>query len=361
MRSVETLAGWDRATLNEDGTPRAGLTANLLRTARQYHLLPEAYVLGIAQTLTTTSQRRAYLMGAYSGTGWLWYFPTTFAIKTPLATLGLLAAAIVAVVRGRVRPAQTVLSAGLIAFAAVYSIYVVHSHLNIGQRHLLPLYPLVYVFAGAAAAWLSRLVGRVLVGAAVAWLLAANVWIYPHYLAYFNEFIGGPSRGHLYLADSNLDWGQDLLRLGAYARQFPSEPVKLAYFGSAVPTYYVPCTALPSHLRFGPRAELTAGLYAISATQLVGVYDPQVRDDFWASTQVQQGYAQLYQALSRPPGDTAAADLRQQYARMAGQFQELAPRRLMNRLRHRAPDARLGYSLFVWHLTDDAVQALIRP
>jgi len=32
----------------------------------------------------------------------------------------------------------------------------------------------------------------------------------PHYLAYFNELAGGPANGFKELADSNLDWGQDL-------------------------------------------------------------------------------------------------------------------------------------------------------
>ncbi len=44
---------------------------------------------------------------------------------------------------------------------------------------------------------------------AVVTYVAASVAIFPHYLAYFNAFAGGPLNGWRYLIDSNLDWGQD--------------------------------------------------------------------------------------------------------------------------------------------------------
>ncbi|HQH71863.1 MAG TPA: hypothetical protein PK360_07270, partial [bacterium] len=55
-----------------------------------------------------------------------------------------------------------------------------------------------------------------------------NLWIYPDYLAYFNEAAGGPSQGHRYLDDSNLDWGQDFARLAAIQAAYPDEPLFIA-------------------------------------------------------------------------------------------------------------------------------------
>lgn len=63
------------------------------------------------------------------------------------------------------------------------------------------------------------------------WLLLGTVRISPFFLAYFNEFIGGPTNGHRYLIDSNIDWGQDLKGLAAYLARDQVSGVRVAYFG----------------------------------------------------------------------------------------------------------------------------------
>jgi hypothetical protein len=346
---------------DQDGTPTAGLYPAVLRFAVTHQLLPEAYLLGLGQMRTFTARRWAYMLGEYSPEGFRSFFPLAFALKTPLATQCLIIAALAALLLRRARCADGPLLAGLLVFAAVFGLNVINSNYNVGHRHLLPVYPLLYVLAGAAAAWWSSRGGRALVMAAVAWLLGANLWIHPHYLSYFNELSGGPRQAYRYLADSNLDWGQDLLRLAAYARRFPAEPVKLAYFGSALPTYYLPCTALPSHHRFGPPAELTGGLYAVSATQLVAVYAHQARDEFWARPDVQAAYANAYEIARRPLATGASSEQAQQYQQAAGILRDLGPQRLLWRLRHRPPQARVGWTMFVWHLTDAEVAELLKP
>lgn len=344
----------------EDGTPRPGLIRAALRLAATTGILPEAYVYGLAETLATTSERTAYFRGQYSNTGWRTYFPTAFAIKTPLPTLVLLVAGIAAVVSRRVRPVAPVLLVGLVVFVVVYAAYVINGRLNIGHRHLLPIYPALFVLAGAAVAWLRTHVGRVIVAAMLVWLAVVNTRIHPHYLAYFNELVGGPAHGHLYLADSNIDWGQDLLRLADYARRHPSEPIKLAYFGSAVPTRYLPCTALPSVIQFDPRADLTAGTYVVSVMQLLGVYTPEARPEFW-DEQSLAAYRALWDMATEPPGpdDLPAIQRRRAQARM--EYESLRSVRLLSQLRYRRPDERIGYSLFLFRLTDYDIEQLAGP
>ena len=83
-------------------------------------------------------------------------------------------------------------------------------------------------------AWAPRLVTVLAVWAAAEALLYA-----PHYLAYFNELVGGPSHGGAVLIDSNLDWGQDLRYLAAWQRRHPeASPLHFAYFGPADITRY---------------------------------------------------------------------------------------------------------------------------
>ena len=76
----------------------------------------------------------------------------------------------------------------------------------------------------------------------VAWHALESVNIRPNYLAYFNQLAGGPSQGYKHLADSSLDWGQDLPALkkwldGQGLQQPGGSGVYLSYFGTARPEY----------------------------------------------------------------------------------------------------------------------------
>ncbi|HKO57201.1 MAG TPA: glycosyltransferase family 39 protein [Thermoanaerobaculia bacterium] len=160
----------------------------------------------------------AYLFGRSSMHGWWFYFPATLTLKTAIATL------IAAVIgfRGRALVAGAA-ALGLLAWAMT-------ANMNHGIRHILPIFvPLSIVAAnGIRLMWERR---RWLAGAAVAWQLVAGVVAHPDYFVYFNELaIGDDSR---YLLDSNLDWGQDLLRLERELKRRNVPALQLKYFGSA--------------------------------------------------------------------------------------------------------------------------------
>ncbi|MBI1975003.1 MAG: hypothetical protein HYS57_01430 [Parcubacteria group bacterium] len=78
-----------------------------------------------------------------------------------------------------------------------------------------------------------------LVGTAVIWLVAEFLWINPYFLAYFNEFAGGPAKGVHYVVDSNLDWGQDLKRLRDFVLKNGITKIKVDYFGGGNAEYYL--------------------------------------------------------------------------------------------------------------------------
>ena len=117
-------------------------------------------------------------------------------------------------------------------------------HKNVGIRYLLFIIPICCVWIGRLActpSWLSSRWGRrwavgLCLGAG--WLAVEALGIWPDYLSYFNLACGGPSRGHRYLLDSNLDWGQDLIALREYLEQEGIEEVDLAYFGRVDPQIY---------------------------------------------------------------------------------------------------------------------------
>ena len=175
--------------------------------------------VGAAQFAAHTQRgHESYLLGMHSMTGWWYYFPVAFLVKTPLATLVSLALA--ALIAWREPKSAPWL---LLIPVAIYGLLCLNSRINTGLRHLLPLYPFLFVFAGVCLARL-RTVQLALLGITLA---AETLSVHPHYLAFFNAAAGGPAAGPRYLADSNIDWGQDLHKLRTIWT--PTESPKSAY------------------------------------------------------------------------------------------------------------------------------------
>jgi 4-amino-4-deoxy-L-arabinose transferase-like glycosyltransferase len=165
-----------------------------------------------------TSGHASYLLGERSNSGFWLFYPVALAVKTPLAFLGLLAAGMALAWRRR---GQTVWAAPLAFTVAILAVGL-YSRIIIGTRHLLSIYFGFAILAAAAAwDWLGRATERKwaawLAAALVVWLAASGAVNHPDYLAYFNELAG--SRPERILADSDLDWGQDMLRLSARLRE----------------------------------------------------------------------------------------------------------------------------------------------
>ena len=120
------------------------------------------------------------------------------------------------------------------------------SNLNIGVRHILPIYPFLTVLA-AVGAWIMAKTHRawgLVMGGLVLFHAASSLRAFPNYLSYSNELWGGPSKTYRVLTDSNVDWGQGLPAAKHYLETHPATPCWLAYFGSVDPAYYhLSCTA----------------------------------------------------------------------------------------------------------------------
>jgi len=220
----------------------------------------------------------SYLLGQTILAGWPLYFPITFAVKTPLPVLGLLLLSIpTAVKRERRRVAIFLLTPVLL-----YWVFTLNSSLNLGYRHLLPTLPFLYVWAAQLAEGApgkgGRITGR-LAWMLSAWLAVEMVGIAPHFLAYFNPIGGGPERGWQVVADSNIDWGQDLKYLRDYLVEHQLYTIKLSWFGAAPPAAYgiayEPLPGLPHHFNmwFEPptfnEQHPEPGIYVISVSNLV--------------------------------------------------------------------------------------------
>lgn len=250
-------------------------------------LLPNAFSEGFLFGQSRAQLRWAFLAGDYSETGWWYFFPVALLIKSPISLLLLVAGGLFVVTRRRPDRADFLLY--IVWPPALLFGVAMMTTINIGVRHLLPVVPFLIVIAAAAAdhvagAWGER--GRYLLAGLVAFWALEDVRAYPHPLAFFNAFVGGPSRGAQYLVDSNLDWGQDLKGLKAWMDDNHVGHVNLAYFGNADPDYYhLSCTLLngsgPSSAAARIAAPTLPGYVAVSETVLTGVYLGEHRNYYW--------------------------------------------------------------------------------
>jgi len=342
------------------GADRPGLTGPLLRAAHSAHLLPEAYLYGIAYVQKKAVGRAAYLRGSYSTRGFPTYFLWAFAVKTPLPTILLIAAALgVGAVRAYRDKRLSPLAVGLLTFFVVYLASLAASGLNLGYRHLLPATGILILAVGGLAPagfpGRSRTPLALAVGAGLAWL-AIGTWIAsPRLLGYFNEAAGGWRTGYRHLADSNLDWGQDLLRLRNRLRDAPpGRPVWLSQAGDPPLPPGTPVRWLLGEGSHEPSAgPIAGGIYVISATDLLGVYRPLARVATWRDPRLTEQYEALASNGGRRGAATAGSPI--------DAFEALRRLRLISRLAQREPDERIGTSLFLYRLSDDQVAEATEP
>ncbi len=276
--------------------------------SQQFRLLPDTviwmadkpilrayaqYGLGLLMVMQRASGgNTTYFMGEVSAAGWKNYFPIVYFIKEPLAfhllTLISLGYVVYLAVKNKLtkpliknafRDSSHWLEEHLAEFTMLVFIFIywlssVSSNLNIGVRHLLPVFPLTMVLvAGAVSKILNPPYLKIkygLLALLLVWQAVTVIRIYPHFLAYFNKIAGGPDKAYAITVDSNLDWGQDLKRLKKWVDEKGIEKIYVDYFGGSEAQYYLKEKFIPW---WGSRdsGELPQGSYlAVSATFLQG-------------------------------------------------------------------------------------------
>jgi hypothetical protein len=266
----------------------------------RHHLMPEAWISGFIYTAATSLLRSTFLLGQTDVRGWWYYFPLAMAFKTPLATLAALAMAMVVLLAWIIRRGWKFireiaarnywpLCAALVA-PILYMISAMRTHLNIGVRHVFPVYPFLFILLGVVAAGLWRFRPRA-TGCVLAILLAGLAMetfkAYPDFIPFFNIAAGGSRGGLRLLSDSNIDWGQELPDLADWAAAHPDRQIFLSYFGTPDPQYYgIHYTDIPGSFGLykadtqpsNPSFGNLKPVYVLSACSLQETYvDPQYR------------------------------------------------------------------------------------
>lgn len=280
------------------------------------------YLLGVVMVFSRVSGgNTTYFLGEVTNQSFKWYFPVTYAIKTPLS---LLIVSFVGIVTGLVsvlkhslgkwpsrfkrysqqHPVEVV----ALMYIAFYSGISISGNLNLGIRHLMPIIPFVCFVVGSFSVRFARRMQNHAITAAglilLAAYVAAAVFSYPHYLSYFNQLIGGGRNANKYVSDSSVDWGQDLKRLKAYVQQHPDiSTLHLDYFGGGEPKYYFCDRVYKNHMlvRNSKGYDCTKSVYVEWHANYglphgyLAVSETYLENDRWASKlRGDVGYTGLY-------------------------------------------------------------------
>jgi hypothetical protein len=281
--------------------------------ANRLQLLPQAFLAGLLFAFESVQVRDSFLCGKFSLVGSWWYFPFAIMVKTPVATLVAFGAAVsfglVCFVRRNRRSSASTnpkLSEGIWAAScltlpvAIYLAAAMSSHVNLGLRHVFPIYLPLFALTGLAMSklWNSRPAVALLAGVLVIFGLAGeSLPSYPNFIPFFNVFASGSHGGLRLLSDSNLDWGQDLPLLAAWQRSHSDVKLYLAYFGTADPAFYG-IRYINQEDGYGPGPQVepltTPGVIAASATALQGSYGVRQNDKpHWESLWSQKPFTVL--------------------------------------------------------------------
>jgi len=247
---------------------------------------PAQYLRG----LLMASQRTAwgnttYYLGEISADSWQSYFPMLYLLKIPLAFhLLSLSALCFFLIWLRKTSWRSIFDSArknfwliaLFLWVAVYWLAALIGNLNIGIRHLLPVFPFTYILAVFGIYQAVKSISKTKLRQAVTffffllfgWYCFSSLSAFPHYLSYYNGLAGGTENGYKVAVDSNYDWGQDFYRLLTFVEEEKIEKIYLDYFGGEDEEYWLG----QKYIRLNPKEmkEPPKGWLAVSLNQLVG-------------------------------------------------------------------------------------------
>jgi hypothetical protein len=288
---------WPGESVAQAIDPALGLGGSLIACLLRGRVLPEAYLEGLRFQLEHNRVGHwGYLLGE-TGSAWRHYYVVAWLVKNTPGFLILTAMTLVFLWRRGRRLFDRGEEHWLLPPLVLFTVASL-GRLQLGERYILAVYPYAIVLAAGAAAMVRKWRGGVPVLAAVLVLhiLPALSVAGRGDLTYFNFIAGGPDGGHRFLADSNLDWGQDLPRLAAWMRAHDVREIQLGYFGSDDPDRYgIAHQDLPTwgaNRPQQPAARPFEGTIAVSPNLYLGLFFPPESDP----------YAFL---RNRPPDDRA--------------------------------------------------------
>jgi hypothetical protein len=203
------------------------------------------YFFGFSSSfLRVTASHNANLLGRNYSTGTVLYFPIVGLLKAPSPLIAIWILMVGFTLKslklvhfsgqniGRVflrairdYPVPTLGA----MFAILYFTVACLGTLDIGVRHILPLFTWV---AFLSSLWIVSIlqkvhyetmpIGKVLVAGFVGLYALVPIFIFPNYIPYTTEIAGGAPAAYRYYNDSNVEWGQPFKYLAIYIKQHPA-------------------------------------------------------------------------------------------------------------------------------------------
>lgn len=256
------------------------------------------YVIGQAMAIQRVGGgNTTFLLGRYTNQSFPEYFILSYLFKEGATVVILTAISLfvigVVTTHWLIRSQRIILLKELISqypyqitlgiAIAIYWLVSINGNLNLGIRHILPVIVMTYILLSIMVIqWLlPRGFSRTLIGILVSWYIIAPITVYPRYISYGNIFSGGEDSLYKIFTDSNVDWGQDLIRLSEWTKQQNIDTLYLDYSGTADPKAYLGEKYIPISSTDGP----TKGIIAISATQYQNSFYRHMQDqnyqDYW--------------------------------------------------------------------------------
>jgi len=280
------------AFLETTALPESFIKMNLLLAKNPITRPISQYALGLLMaTNRTTTGNTTYFLGTVSAAGWWYYFPVVFFLKVPLPfhillVISLFGTALLIKKPFWKHPFSRIKAwienhfteFAMIIFLVVYWATSILGSLNIGVRHLLPIFPFTYLLVLLGINnWLSNIKKTTfkkvvwgIISLLLVWYTVSSLLVFPHYLTYFNDAVGGGKNGYKYIVDSNLDWGQDLKRLEKWMNEENVDKIYIDHFGGGELEYYLK-DRFERWNRSNLPQDFPGGNYiAVSATQLQG-------------------------------------------------------------------------------------------
>ncbi|QDV18647.1 hypothetical protein Pan153_33070 [Gimesia panareensis] len=289
--------------------------------------LPKNYLLGIDLQKKDLEgiPYPSFLRNEFQKQGWWYYYLYGFGVKTPLGILLLLAMTVYWHLK-YCRNSKLWRDEMILLIPAVSIFVLVSSHTGFSEhyRYILPVMPFLFIWISSVTLW-KMTVPITIARIAICGAVLSSMWVYPHSLSYFNEIVGGPENGHNHMINSSIDWGQDLKYLKKWVDAHPENtPLSIAYYSDVNPKSAGIEFKLPPMRTIGFNSEaipnaLKPGWYLISVNFMKG-YPWRLADSEGVEMKSRQ-YAFSYFAKLEPVD-------------------------------------RIGYSIYVYHITENDIQRL---
>jgi len=238
-------------------------------------------------TQRTAFGNTTYFLGQMANSSYRNYFPIVYLLKVPLAFHTLTLAALLLWIFKKSKKVQSTIKEkieshftefSMLVFLLIYWLTSILGNLNLGIRHLLPVFPFTYILVSLCLVKFIKTIKKpaykkasiFFLSFCLGWYATSSLINYPYYISYFNEIVG-TDNGYKYVVDSNYDWGQDLKRLVNWVEKNNIEKIKIDYFGGADVNYYLADKAV----WFDSSSGVQKGYLAVSTTYLQsGIGEP---------------------------------------------------------------------------------------